>query len=391
MAEGTEYADGYNMEDWDFDEVMVETGVRGYLYEPQYSDEQSYRENRVTTLPLTPMEKNGGRYFRVVETPIVPNKGRSSVDFNGSSRTITGTKLCWRCLLLAVAGASSGGCWCLTDGCREMLLLHVLDDSEDLIRWLIKCTLFEFFQLQQNSILMCIICILHKCMLARLTEYGAEDTLHNVSSQMVQNTGICFCEGSLLGGHSCHQAVLRELAREDKFVTLAQQIFLDLHSGDEQLRAMEEQEAAEAAAATAEAGDLPAADEEPAMARARADWWYLCSHRCQFLLDEIKESEDDTDVCVVDHPSFAPHMDSGVLETYFRIPKVNWKRQPKPTGPNGRLSVKLSARDTQLQTASTAGTKKRRTLRTIYSFIPCGEKWSEAEVTTAKQLSGAVA
>ncbi|KAK0147966.1 hypothetical protein N1851_012333 [Merluccius polli] len=90
---------------------------------------------------------------------------------------------------------------------------------------------------------------------------------------------------------------------------------------DEQLRAMEEQEAAEAAAATAEAGDLPAADEEPAMARARADWWYLCSHRCQFLLDEIKESEDDTDVCVVDHPSFAPHMDSGVLETYFRIPK----------------------------------------------------------------------
>ena len=39
MAEGTEYADGHNMEDWDF-EVMVETDVRGYLYEPQYSDEQ---------------------------------------------------------------------------------------------------------------------------------------------------------------------------------------------------------------------------------------------------------------------------------------------------------------------------------------------------------------
>ena len=40
MAEGTEYADGHNMEDWDFEEVMVETDVRGYLYEPQYSDEQ---------------------------------------------------------------------------------------------------------------------------------------------------------------------------------------------------------------------------------------------------------------------------------------------------------------------------------------------------------------
>ena len=35
MAEGTEYADGHNMEDWV--EVVVETDVHGYLYEPQYS------------------------------------------------------------------------------------------------------------------------------------------------------------------------------------------------------------------------------------------------------------------------------------------------------------------------------------------------------------------
>ncbi|CAL8268940.1 unnamed protein product [Boreogadus saida] len=40
MAEGTEYAHGHNMEDWNFEEVMVETDGRGYLYEPQYSDEQ---------------------------------------------------------------------------------------------------------------------------------------------------------------------------------------------------------------------------------------------------------------------------------------------------------------------------------------------------------------
>ncbi|KAG5281307.1 hypothetical protein AALO_G00069730 [Alosa alosa] len=111
--------------------------------------------------------------------------------------------------------------------------------------------------------------------------------------------------------------------------------------------------------------------------------------RCQFLLDEITESEDDTDVCVVDHPSFAPHMDSGVLETYFRIPKVNWMSFCKPTGTFLSGSYKerdwaevvvscyllvscwLSARNTQLQTASTAGTKKRRVLRRSYSFIVC--------------------
>ncbi|KAK0134322.1 hypothetical protein N1851_030115 [Merluccius polli] len=114
---------------------------------------------------------------------------------------------------------------------------------------------------------------------------------------------------------------------------------------DEQLRPIDEQEAAmAAAAATAEAEDLPVVDEEPGIAQAKVDWWCLCSHcapmdteiesvccrefqRCQFLLDEISESEEDTDVCVVEHPSFAPHMDSGVLETYFRIPKVNWKHK----------------------------------------------------------------
>ena len=124
---------------------------------------------------------------------------------------------------------------------------------------------------------------------------------------------------------------------------------------DEQLQLIEEQEAA--AAATAEAEGLTVADEEPGMARAGADWWCLCAHcspmdtevesvcckefeRCRFLLEEISDSDEDTDICVVDHPSFAPHMDSGVLDTYFRIPKVNWKRQPKPAGTNGRLTVK---------------------------------------------------
>ncbi|KAK0141730.1 Cilia- and flagella-associated protein 221 [Merluccius polli] len=96
--------------------------------------------------------------------------------------------------------------------------------------------------------------------------------------------------------------------------------------------------------------------------------------RCQFLLDEIKESEDDTDVCVVDHPSFAPHMDSGVLETYFRIPKVNWKRQPKPTGPNGRLSVNY---------CGTLGSK------TITNFVLCDVLSRQFFVqTTGTFLSG---
>jgi hypothetical protein len=36
MAEGT----GSDLEDRDFYALMLESDVRGYLYEPQYSDEQ---------------------------------------------------------------------------------------------------------------------------------------------------------------------------------------------------------------------------------------------------------------------------------------------------------------------------------------------------------------
>ena len=129
---------------------------------------------------------------------------------------------------------------------------------------------------------------------------------------------------------------------------------------DEQLRAMEEQEAAEAAVATAEADDLPAADEEPTMARAGADWWCLCYHcapmateqesvrcrefqRCQFLQDEITESEDDTDVCCrspeFHTPGFTPHLNSWVLDKHFRTQIVYWKRQPKLAVRNRRLSI----------------------------------------------------
>lgn len=35
---------------------------------------------------------------------------------------------------------------------------------------------------------------------------------------------------------------------------------------------------------------------------------------------------------VIEHKSFIAHVDKGVLETYFRIQKVNWKQQLKADG-----------------------------------------------------------
>ena len=146
-----------------------------------------------------------------------------------------------------------------------------------------------------------------------------------------------------------------ELVRESD----ARGYLYEPHYSEEQLRMIEEQEAA-GAAAVAEERDLPGGiEEDPGQTRAGADWWCHCSRctpmdtdresyccrefpRCHFLLEEIAKSADETapPACVTEHPSFGPHMDRGVLETYFKIPKVNWKRQPKPAGRNGRLSIK---------------------------------------------------
>ena len=118
---------------------------------------------------------------------------------------------------------------------------------------------------------------------------------------------------------------------------------------DEQLQRRDEEEAAAAAGV----------DEEE---RVGNDSWCLCTncvpmetepeslcchefHRAQFLLDELLDERDvrgepaGQPICVTLHNSFGPHLDRHVLETYFRIPKINWKNQPRPAGPGGRLSL----------------------------------------------------
>ncbi|CAL8370802.1 unnamed protein product [Boreogadus saida] len=50
-------------------------------------------------------------------------------------------------------------------------------------------------------------------------------------------------------------------------------------------------------------------------------------------------SGEDEAMCVTTHPDFTPHLNSWVLDTYFRTQKVNLKRQPKSAGSNRRLSI----------------------------------------------------
>ena len=72
----------------------------------------------------------------------------------------------------------------------------------------------------------------------------------------------------------------------------------------------------------------------------------FCCHECmrmEPLLREMEEEQtdddDDVPLCIRSHEYFDGHLNAGVLDTYFRIPKVNWKRDNTPAGPNDTLSL----------------------------------------------------
>ena len=45
--------------------------------------------------------------------------------------------------------------------------------------------------------------------------------------------------------------------------------------------------------------------------------------RALFVFEDLPADSQTTKMCVTEHPSFSAHLDSGVLTTFFRIPKIN--------------------------------------------------------------------
>ncbi|XP_061877782.1 uncharacterized protein LOC133630284 [Entelurus aequoreus] len=96
---------------------------------------------------------------------------------------------------------------------------------------------------------------------------------------------------------------------------------------------------------------------EPAAARLRntGNWW--CSCGCCVLLPTEEEClccrewdllqpavfgdypVDGTQRCVTSSEDFPSLINRAVLETFFHVPKINWKRRPRPQGENGQLSI----------------------------------------------------
>lgn len=70
-----------------------------------------------------------------------------------------------------------------------------------------------------------------------------------------------------------------------------------------------------------------------------------CCHEWNLVtgqIQDLSESEDTGDsrtVCIT-YTDFPALLTPGVLRTFFGFPKINWKKRPKPEGPNDSLSPK---------------------------------------------------
>ncbi|XP_055065270.1 uncharacterized protein [Misgurnus anguillicaudatus] len=136
------------------------------------------------------------------------------------------------------------------------------------------------------------------------------------------------------------------LVAEENIAEYEGYLFEPEYSPDEIRQRREQQQAALASSAIV------------ASERSRADssWWCSCQHcpqqrteveslccqewnRGQFLLREAEEMEDGSELsCLNQHSSFQAHLDRGVLETFFHLERINWRKQRRSQGPGGQLS-----------------------------------------------------
>ncbi|KAL1276200.1 hypothetical protein QQF64_035823 [Cirrhinus molitorella] len=93
--------------------------------------------------------------------------------------------------------------------------------------------------------------------------------------------------------------------------------------------------------------------------RSNETWWCACG-KCQPLpteqesecchdwiisippLETINEPAGEvrsSSRCITEHNGFPPLLTNSVLEVFFSLPRINWKRRPRPQGPGGTLTV----------------------------------------------------
>ncbi|KAK0137190.1 hypothetical protein N1851_026619 [Merluccius polli] len=69
-----------------------------------------------------------------------------------------------------------------------------------------------------------------------------------------------------------------------------------------------------------------------------------CCHEWDLIMPQMQnlsideEASAPVSVCITNHEDFPAILNAGVLQIFFNIPKPNWRRNPRPAGPDGLLS-----------------------------------------------------
>ncbi len=66
--------------------------------------------------------------------------------------------------------------------------------------------------------------------------------------------------------------------------------------------------------------------------------WELVMPQMQDLSIPDEEAGASASVCITHHQDFPTILNAGVLQTFFHIPKINWRKRPRAAGPDGEMS-----------------------------------------------------
>lgn len=163
---------------------------------------------------------------------------------------------------------------------------------------------------------------------------------------------------------------MSDFEEDDEEFSLSGEPYLDEPEyTDEELKEMDAQRAKSASVEETDQPPPVAAAEN--RERTSGDWWChcrkcvqmptdnecFCCREWDLVIPQIQQLDLDTSfqdldisgdstvqdrvrpVCITEHNDFSALINTGVLETFFNVPKINWKKRPKPAGLNGQLSV----------------------------------------------------
>jgi len=104
----------------------------------------------------------------------------------------------------------------------------------------------------------------------------------------------------------------------------------------------------------ADSQDAEQTEEVEGRIRTNTDWWCkcgtcqpmptesecICCNEWERVLPSMASRDDNEDICVTITEEFSALIHPAVVDFFSRCDKINWKKRPMPSEPNGQLSSK---------------------------------------------------